>query len=89
MDRADVFHVETVETANPPRGMPKGRWCRYVVANERSRVVGRYAGTLAQTRRNAERLAKNLNERAKSGKSVWMPRTRTQRKPAVKQPTKH
>jgi hypothetical protein len=84
MDGTDLFRVETVETANTPRGMAPGRWCRYVVANGRSRVVGRYCGTLAQTRRNAERLAKNLNDRAKSGKSVWMPRTRTQRTPTPK-----
>jgi hypothetical protein len=75
----DVYRVETVETSKAPRGVAKGEWCRYVVANTRSRIVGRYQGTLVQARRNAERLAKGLNERASSGKSPWVPRGRAQR----------
>jgi hypothetical protein len=76
MSTADVFHVETVETSTTPRGVTQGEWCRYVVANEHSRIVGRYCGTLRQARRNAERLAKQLNERKRSGKSPWVPRAR-------------
>ena len=79
MKTTDVYRVETVEASGAPRGSSQDEWCRYVVANERSRIVGRYRGTLVQARRNAERLAKALNERAKSGKSPWVPRGRPQR----------
>jgi hypothetical protein len=79
MKTTDVYRVETVEVSGAPRGSSPGEWCRYVVANQRSRIVGRYRGTLVQARRNAERLAKGLNERAKTGKSPWVPRGRPQR----------
>jgi len=35
--------------------------------------VGRYRGSLPQTRRNAEKLAKGLNDRRQTGKSPWIP----------------
>ncbi len=76
MKAIDVYRVESVEAASTPRDSGPGEWCRYVVANARSRIVGRYRGTLVQARRNAERLAKGLNERAQSGKSPWVPRGR-------------
>lgn len=81
MDASDIFRVETVESSAAPSGMPHGQWCRYVIANRSSRVVGRYRGTLAQTRRNAEQLAHSANERTKSGKSTWAPSQRGRRKP--------
>jgi hypothetical protein len=79
MKTPDVYRVESVETSKTPGSTNKSEWCRYVVANERSRIVGRYRGTLVQARRNAEQLAKGLNERARSGKSPWVPRGRAQR----------
>jgi hypothetical protein len=80
MDSADLFRVETVETTATPAGMEQGHWCRYVVASRRSRVVGRYRGTLSQTRRNAEQLASSINERASNSRSAWAPRTQTRKK---------
>ena len=79
----DVFHVEAVETSSAPRGVTPGEWCRYVVANDQSRIVGRYRGTLRQARRNAERLVKQLNERKRSGKAPWIPRARGKKKSKV------
>jgi hypothetical protein len=79
MKAPDVYRVESVEASKTLRGAKKSEWCRYVVANTRSRIVGRYRGTLVQARRNAEQLAKGLNERARSGKSPWVPRGRAQR----------
>ena len=76
MPAADVYRVETVETSKAPQGITHGEWCRYVLASERSRIVGRYCGSLSKARRNAEQLAKTLNERARSGKSPWVPRGR-------------
>lgn len=92
MHPEDLFRVETVETTAAPVGLEeaaepkastKGSWCRYVITNRSSRVVGRYRGTLAQTRRNAEELATSFNERASSNRSVWSPRTHAKRKPAA------
>ncbi len=82
MQEPDVYHVETVETAATPRGSVEGGWCRYVVASQRSRIVGRFHGTLAQTRRNAEHLVKNLNSRLQSGKTPWTPRSQGAKKKA-------
>lgn len=84
MDATDMFHVDVVESSTPPSDMPAGNWCRYVISNRTSRVVGRYRGTLAQTRRNAERLATSINERALSGRSVWAARPQTKKKAAGK-----
>ena len=85
MNSADLFHVETVESADAPAvmeaaGTEDESWCSYVIANRRSRVVGRYRGTLAQTRRNAEQLARSINERAQGTRSAWAPRAQVQKK---------
>jgi hypothetical protein len=81
MDTTDMFHVDLVESSPAPRDMPAGKWCRYVISNGRSRVVGRFRGTLAQTRRNAEQLVDSINERALSGRSVWAARPQGRKKP--------
>ena len=80
MSSVDLFEVETVETAAAPAGMEDDSWCSYVIANRSSRVVGRYRGTLAQTRRNAEQLARSINERAQGIRSAWAPRAQGQKK---------
>lgn len=79
MDASDTFHVETVESLKT--SADPGTWCRYVIANRTSRVVGKYRGTLAQTRRNAEQLAESINERARSGTSAWSPSARNRKAP--------
>lgn len=81
MNSTDMFRVETVESSVAPTGLPQGTWCSYVIASRRSRIVGRYQGTLAQTRRNAEQLASSFNERARNGTSAWAPRSQMKRKP--------
>lgn len=86
MNEADFFHVEAVETATPPRANPEGGWCRYVVASERSRIVGRYRGTLKQARRNAEDLVQGLNGRVQTGKVPWAPRARRWKSHAKRAP---
>jgi hypothetical protein len=84
MDTTDLFRVETVEKTVAPAGMEAGSWCRYVITSRRSRVVGRYRGTLAQTRRNAEQLARSINERAQGIRSAWAPRPQGRPKTRVK-----
>ena len=71
-----AYRIETIETARPPRDVNEGRWCRYVLSNDQSRVVGRFRGTLKQTRRNAEQLVRKLNDRSRSKKSPWALRSR-------------
>ena len=90
MNDADLFRVEAVEITAPPADAVLGDddssslepWCRYVIANRSSRVVGRYRGSLVQTRRNAEQLASSFNERALSNRSAWTPRAQAKRKPS-------
>lgn len=84
MDATDMFQVDVVESSTPPTDMPPGNWCRYVISNRTSRVVGRFRGSLAQTRRNAEQLARSINERAQSGRSVWAARPQAKKKPAAR-----
>ena len=70
------YKVETIEACRAPRGISDGDWCKYVVANDQSRIVGRYRGSLSQTRRNAETLADSLNSRVGNSKSPWALRGR-------------
>ena len=89
MTAAELFHVETVETTHPPAFSESlestdaagASWCRYVIASGNSRVVGRFRGSMAQARRNAEELATSFNERARNNRSAWSPRAKTIRKP--------
>ena len=82
MTAAELFHVETVETTHPPAFSESlevtdaagASWCRYVIASGNSRVVGRFRGSMAQARRNAEELATSFNERARNNRSAWSPR---------------
>lgn len=76
MNTVSPYKVETIETCVAPRRIGEGKWCRYVVANNQSRIVGRYCGSLSQTRRNAETLADRLNSRVFNGKSPWAPQGR-------------
>jgi hypothetical protein len=76
MKVANPYKVETIETCRAPRDIAEGDWCRYVVANSQSRIVGRYRGSLSQTRRKAQTLADGLNSRLRNGGSPWAPRGR-------------
>jgi hypothetical protein len=86
MNPTQVFHVEAVETCPPPRGVEQGEWYRYVVASDSTRVVGRYRGSLRQAKRNAETLASDINDRARTGKSPWIPRGRKRTQKAASPP---
>jgi hypothetical protein len=76
MNVANVYRVETVEPCDTPRGVTGGKWCRYVVTNKRSRIIGRCLGTLPQARRGAKEFADGLNDRTRNGASPWTPRRR-------------
>jgi hypothetical protein len=76
MQIKDPFKVASVEPCDAPRRAESGKWCRYVLANGSSRVVGRYCGSLTQVRSVAQRFADGLNNRARTGKVPWAPRSR-------------
>lgn len=76
MNPANSYEVKTIESCRAPRGIAEGEWCRYVLANNQSRIVGRYRGSISQTRRKAETLADGLNHRVRKGSSPWAPRGR-------------
>ena len=76
MHTASPYTVETVETCRTPRGQTEDDWCRYVLVNSQSRVVGRYRGSVSQTRRNAQTLADKLNRRLHNGYSPWAAQSR-------------
>ena len=80
MHSAEPYQIETVETCRTPRGHAEGDWCRYVLANAQSRVVGRYRGSLSQTRRNAKAIADKLNRRLLNGYSPYAARSRKTKK---------
>jgi hypothetical protein len=80
MKTIDAFRVLAVEPCNMPNGGVDGVWCRYVVANGNSRIVGRRRGPLAQARSHAERFAGDLNDRLLNGRSLWSPRSRRRSK---------
>ena len=75
MAMADPFQVVAVERSASPRGGSQGEWCRYVVANKKSRIAGRRGGSPTQVRRHAEDFANVLNSRV-TGRSLWAPRSR-------------
>ena len=90
MQTASPYKVETVETCRTPRGFADDDWCRYVLVNSQSRVVGRYRGSLSQTRRNAQTLADKLNRRLHNGYSPWAtPSRKTRKKAAAKDAAKN
>ncbi len=86
MNTADMYQVESVEILSTPGEGDEGPWCRYVVANRRSRIVGRYRGTPAQTRRSAEQLVSSVNERQLTGRAAGTQRPQARRKPTPATP---
>lgn len=76
MNSSDMFSVESVEPCEVPSGVGSGEWCRYVVSGPRTRIVGRFRGSPRQARKNAEGLVTDINARAATGKSPWIPRAR-------------
>ena len=84
MQAVSPYQVETVETCRTPRGHAQDDWCRYILANSQSRVVGRYRGSLSQTRRNAQSLADKLNRRLTNGYSPWAAQSRKSKKMKAK-----
>ncbi|MDH4054539.1 MAG: hypothetical protein OEW73_10245 [Gammaproteobacteria bacterium] len=80
MQAASPYQIETIESCRTPRGYAEDSWCRYILANSQTRVVGRFRGSLSQTRRNAETLADKLNNRLNKGYSPWAAQSRKSKK---------
>jgi len=77
MKSTDLYSVQKVEPCVAPKCAADGEWHRYVVANSSSRIVGRRQAPLSLARRHAEHFAGELNERLRTGRSVWSLRSRS------------
>ncbi len=73
------YKIESVETIDPPEGMPDGEWCRYTIGQGHSKIVCIRPGSVETVTQHAEDYAKELNERFISGSSPY-----SQRKPVKK-----
>jgi hypothetical protein len=80
MQAVSPYQIETIESCRTPRGHADDDWCRYILANSQSRVVGRFRGSLSQTRRNAQTLTEKLNRRLLNGYSPWAAQSRKSKK---------
>lgn len=70
------YRVVAIEPGKAPAVAEQGEWYRYVITNRHTRVTGRRCGTREHVRRHAESIADGLNERRRTGRSVWAPRRR-------------
>ncbi len=68
------FRVLVVEKTDPPEGMEKGNWYRYVIGHERSKIECIRSGTEKAVTLHAESYAQNLNSRSLNGYSAYSPR---------------
>lgn len=68
------YRVVAIEPGKAPRLAEQGEWFRYVIANGKTRVVGRRCGTREHVRSHAGHLSENLNERARTGRYARAPR---------------
>ena len=76
MANISLYQVVAVEPGKAPRVGEQGEWHSYVIANRHTRVAGRRQGTRDHVRRHAESIADRLNDRARTGHSMWAPRKR-------------
>ena len=76
------FNITKIEKTNPPEGIQKGDWYRYVIGKGSSEIRGKRSGTLQSVTEHAEEYASNLNLRATQGYSAYAATKRT--KPGTK-----
>lgn len=68
------YQVISIDKIDTPEGMPDGDWYCYMIGYGKSKVEGKKPGTLNDVTMHAEAVAKDLNERSQSKKSVYAPR---------------
>jgi hypothetical protein len=74
------FKVVSVEKTDAPQGGSDDTWYSYVLDNGRSKITGKYCGSLKSVTAYANQYAAGINARAGSGHSAWAPRAK---KPAA------
>ena len=57
------FELVAVTTADAPEGATGNRWCKYIIAQGRNRIVGYSQGTVRTVRRNTRAKVEELNRR--------------------------
>ncbi len=65
------FNITKIEKTEPPEGMQKGDWYRYVIGKGSSEIQGKRPGTLQSVTEYAKEYASNLNQRAAQGYSAY------------------
>ncbi|MDH5600559.1 MAG: hypothetical protein OEY78_04555 [Gammaproteobacteria bacterium] len=68
------YQVLSIDKIDTPEGLPEDDWYCYIIGYGKSKVEGKKPGTLNDVTRHAETVAKDLNERSQSKKSVYAPR---------------
>ena len=71
------FNITKIEKTDPPEGMQKGDWYRYVIGKGSSEIQGKRPGTLQSVTEYAKEYASNLNQRATQGYSAYAASKRT------------
>jgi hypothetical protein len=74
------FKLVSVEKTDAPQGGSEQTWYSYVLDNGRSKITGKYCGSLKAVTAYATQYAAGINARAGSGHSAWAPRAK---KPVV------
>jgi len=72
----DKYSVVTVEKSVRPFGIETGNWCRYVIGQGKSKIVGFKCGTLHAVTVHAHAMVDDLNTRVNKGGSFYAPRYR-------------
>ena len=66
------YNVVNVEKSEPaPEWLPEGNWCRYTIERGNDLMDGYKKGTVQSVTKYAEGVAKDLTERARTGKSGY------------------
>jgi hypothetical protein len=60
-----MYHLISVERSDAPDGAEGGKWCRYVIGQGNSRIVGHRLGSVQQVTQHAKTCVEELNARAK------------------------
>ena len=68
--QASRYDLITVEKADPvPDWLQEAEWHRYIIGHGNKRIEGYRVGTLAAVTQYAEEVARDLTERAQTGRS--------------------
>lgn len=68
---ASKFVIECIEKSDPPKDMTGNDWYRYIVRQNKRKIIGYKNGTLQSVTENIESFTEGLNERSIGGVSPY------------------